>query len=125
MDIDFCRIDRWLWAVRVFRSRSSSKKACLSGAVHVNGDSAKPAAKVRVGDRVAVRVNGYKRELEVKKLLDKRVGAPLAPECYHDHTPLRQPTPSSSSGAQVAKRDRGSGRPTKRDRRRIDRLRRT
>jgi ribosome-associated heat shock protein Hsp15 len=121
---EFCRIDRWLWAVRVFRSRSISKDACVSGSVRINSDPAKPAAKVKIGDRVIVRVNGHKRELEVKKLLEKRVSPALATECYHDHTPFRQQTSTSPSGVQVAKRDQGSGRPTKRDRRRIDRLRR-
>ncbi len=124
MTAEFCRIDRWLWAVRVFRSRSISKDACISGSVRINTDSAKPAAKVKVGDRVMVRVNGHKRELEVKKLLEKRVSPALATECYHDHTPIRQQPSASPSGTQVAKRDQGSGRPTKRDRRRIDRLRR-
>ena len=124
MTTDSCRIDRWLWAVRVFRSRASSKDACDRGAVRVNGTTAKPASKVRVGDQVVVRVRGDKRELQVKELLDKRVGPAVAAACYYDHTPVPQRPSVSTGGAEVAKRDRGAGRPTKRDRRRIDRFRR-
>ena len=121
MATQFCRVDRWLWAVRVFRSRASSKEACDRGAVRINDVPAKPASKVRVGDRVIVRVKSQKRELEVKELLEKRVSATLASECYYDHTPVRQQTPASISRVHVAKRDRGAGRPTKRDRRPIPR----
>ena len=114
------RVDRWLWAVRVTKTRSLATDACRGGHVRVNGHPAKPAATVRVGDRVEATLAGRLRVLEVARVIDKRVGAPLAAECYVDHSP---PPPSSHDTPEVFARDRGAGRPTKRDRRRLDRFR--
>ena len=113
-------MDRWLWAVRVTKTRSLATDACQGGHVRVNGHPAKPAATVRVGDRVEATLAGRHRVLEVARVIDKRVGAPLAAECYVDHSP---PPPSSHDAPAVFARDRGAGRPTKRDRRRLDRFR--
>lgn len=117
--MDAARVDVWLWAVRLFKSRSVATEACRGGHVRVNGAPAKPGARVRPGDRVEVRVNGRARDLEVVKVLDKRVGAPEAAECLIDRSP-----PSAERDEHVFDRDRGAGRPTKRDRRQLDRLRR-
>jgi ribosome-associated heat shock protein Hsp15 len=87
--------------------------------VRINGAPAKPASNVRVGDRIAARAHGHDRELEVVRIIDKRVGAPIAAECFVDHSP----PPSRERDLSVAARDRGTGRPTKRDRRALDRLR--
>jgi ribosome-associated heat shock protein Hsp15 len=114
------RVDRWLWAVRVFKTRTESTDACRGGHVRINGTPAKAAGVVRVGDRVAVRAHGRDRDLEVVRVLDKRVGAPLAAEAMVDHAPE---TPRSEPGGPIFSRDRGAGRPTKRDRRDLDRLR--
>ena len=114
------RVDRWLWAVRMTKTRSLATDACRGGHVRVNGQPAKPAATVRVGDRVVATLAGRPWVLEVARLIDKRVGAPLAAECYVDHSP---PPPSSHDTPAVFARDRGAGRPTKRDRRRLDRFR--
>ena len=114
------RVDRWVWAVRVFRTRSAASDACRGGHVKVNGRTAKPATTVRVGDRVDAKVGPRRRELEVTKVIDARVGAPLAVECYVDHTP---PEPPRAGPAAVPKRDPGTGRPTKKDRRQLDRSR--
>jgi ribosome-associated heat shock protein Hsp15 len=113
------RVDRWLWATRLFKTRSEATAACKAGHVRVNDTPAKPAAVVRVGDRLAVRAHGRDRDLEVVAIIDKRVGAPLAQACLVDHTP---PPAAVPEDAQFV-RDRGSGRPTKRDRRDLDRLR--
>ena len=114
------RVDRWLWAVRLFKTRTESTDACRGGHVKINGTTAKPAAVVRVGDRVAAFVHDRDRVVEVVRLIDKRVGAPIAAECYVDHSP---PAPRRDAVTPLF-RDPGSGRPTKRDRRQLDRFRR-
>ncbi len=86
----------------------------------VNGKSAKPSAPVKIGDCVEARIHDRDRTLEVVKLIVKRVGASVAVECYVDHSP---PLPPKEYQAPVFQRDRGAGRPTKRDRRQLDRLR--
>jgi len=88
--------------------------------VRVNGSPAKPATHVRVGDRVAARVHGHDRLLEVVQVLDKRVSAPLAAECLVDHSP---PPPPRDERAPTFVRDPSTGRPTKKDRRTMDRFR--
>ncbi|HET9732476.1 MAG TPA: RNA-binding S4 domain-containing protein [Acidimicrobiales bacterium] len=114
------RVDSWLWGVRVYKTRSEATAACRGGHVEVNGSPAKAATPVHVGDRVAARAHGRLRILEVTRVIDKRVGAALAAECYLDHSP--PPPPPESSGPTFA-RDPSAGRPTKRDRRQLDRLR--
>lgn len=119
-DGDRVRVDRWLWGIRLTKTRAQATDLCRGGHVRVNGTAAKPATPVAAGDHVEARVRGVDRRVEVVRPIDKRVGAPLAAECYVDHTP---PPPEAGSLPPVASRDRGTGRPTKRDRRRIDRLR--
>lgn len=111
------RIDAWLWAVRVYKTRSAATTACRAGHVRVGGEKAKAAQAVRIGDEIRVRIAGFDRILVVRQLLTKRVGAPVAALAAEDRTPPREPV------AQLAVRDRGAGRPTKRERRDIDRLR--
>lgn len=113
------RVDRWLWAVRIYKTRSQATDGCQGGHVRVNGRPAKPATPVRVGDRVTARV-GRERVLEVTALIDKRVGAPEAEKSYVDHSP---PPPPKEEAPPTLRRDRATGRPTKRDRRSIDRVR--
>ncbi len=116
------RVDRWLWAVRLCKTRSDATALCRSGHVDVNGRAAKPATTVAAGDRIEARIHAVRRTVEVVEVLDKRVGAATAVECYIDHTP---PPPPKDTTAPVAARERGAGRPTKRDRRETDRLRRS
>ncbi len=111
------RVDSWLWAVRIYKTRSAATSACRAGHVRVNGEKAKAAQPVRAGDELRVRIAGFDRTLVVRKTITKRVGAVLAAEAVDDRTPPRDPTPV------VAQRDRGAGRPTKRERREIDRFR--
>ncbi|MGW2743394.1 RNA-binding S4 domain-containing protein [Streptomyces sp. NPDC001450] len=114
------RIDSWIWAVRLIKTRSLGATACRGGHVHVNGERVKPAYSVRVGDEVRLRHEGRERVVIVKRLIRKRVGAPVAAQCYVDNSP---PPPPREAVAPVGLRDRGAGRPTKRDRREMERLR--
>lgn len=114
------RVDSWLWAVRVFKTRSLATAACRAGHVRVNGERVKASQSLRVGDEVRVRISGFDRILEVARLVSKRVGAVIAVQCVIDKTP---PPPDPSEVAMVPVRDRGAGRPTKRERRDIDKLR--
>lgn len=114
------RVDAWLWAVRVYKTRSLATSACRAGHVRVNGERAKAAQQVRPGDEVRVRIAGFDRQLVVRKTITKRVGAALVAESVEDRTP---PPPPRELTAFVPIRDRGAGRPTKRERRDIDKLR--
>lgn len=115
------RVDQWTWAVRLFTTRSAAATACRAGHVQVNRERAKPATPVGVGDEVRVKGTGHERVVVVRQLLVKRVSAPLAAEAVEDRTP--PPPPRAEQPAVVGLRDRGAGRPTKRERREIDRLR--
>ena len=119
-ELTTARIDAWLWAVRVFKTRSAATTACRAGHVRLNGDRAKAAALVRPGDEIRVRTGEGDRTVIVQRLLVKRVGAPVAQEAMIDRTPPPVPREERAS---VGERDRGAGRPTKRDRREIERLR--
>ncbi|PPK68280.1 RNA-binding S4 domain-containing protein [Actinokineospora auranticolor] len=113
------RVDRWLWAVRLMKTRPDAAAACRAGHVKVNDRPAKPATVVVPGDEIRVRVNGTTRVVEVTRTIQKRVGAPEASLCLIDRTPA----PPPDAPAPVATRSRGTGRPTKRERRVLDRFR--
>lgn len=114
------RIDAWVWSVRLYRTRTAAADACRAGHVKLNDSTVKPAQSVAVGDTVRARVNHREYIYEVTALVSKRVGAPEARECYIDHSP---PPPPRELLAAVPHRDRGAGRPTKKERRETDRLR--
>lgn len=116
---DSVRLDVWLWSVRVFKTRSLSTTAVRGGKVRVNGEHRKASYAVKLGDEVRIRIEGFDRVLVVQRLLAKRVAAPIAAEAYRDDSP---PRPAREFVAPIARRERGLGRPTKRDRREIDRL---
>ncbi|MGA2528534.1 MAG: S4 domain-containing protein [Acidimicrobiales bacterium] len=118
--VELARVDRWLWAVRAAPTRAGSTALCRAGHVKVNEAAAKPSTTVRPGDTVTARIGERLRVLEVVKAIDKRVGAAIAAECLVDHSPPPPPREIRSSGLV---RDPASGRPTKKDRRQIDRLR--
>ncbi|RUQ97107.1 RNA-binding S4 domain-containing protein [Labedella endophytica] len=113
------RVDSWIWGVRLAKTRSAATAACKAGHVRVNGERAKPAQSVSVGDEVRVRLVD-ERIVVVRGLLTKRASASVASENYTDLTP---PKPPRAEVPATVERDRGSGRPTKRDRREIERLR--
>jgi len=113
------RVDLWLWSVRLTPTRSVATDLCRAGRVTINGAAAKAATTVKVGDRVEARIAQRQRVVEVVQVINKRVGAAVAAECLVDHSP----PVAREADAPVLQRDRGTGRPTKRDRRQIDRLR--
>jgi ribosome-associated heat shock protein Hsp15 len=114
------RVDAWVWGVRLFTTRSAAAAACRAGHVRVNDERAKPATPVRVGDTVAVHLPARDVVYEVTGLLTKRSSAPIAAQHYVDRSP---PPPPRELAAPAGQRERGAGRPTKRERREIDRLR--
>ncbi|MDH2413583.1 RNA-binding S4 domain-containing protein [Nocardioides sp. CER19] len=114
------RIDVWCWAVRLYKSRSQATAGAKAGHIRINGVRAKPAQPVKVGDEVRV-FTDREHVVVVKELLAKRVGAPLAQAAYDDRTPALPP--KEERAAPVFSRERGAGRPTKRDRRLLDQLR--
>jgi ribosome-associated heat shock protein Hsp15 len=114
------RVDAWIWAVRIVKTRSLGGAACRAGHVSVNGEKAKPAQSVRKGDEVRVRLDGVERIVIVERTVLKRVGAAVAAECLTDLTP--PPPPPAEKDVAVV-RDRGAGRPTKRERRKLEVLR--
>jgi len=117
--VEVARVDAWLWSVRIFKTRSAATAACRAGHVKVNGDRAKAAQPVRAGDEVRIRISGFDRVLEVRTTLVKRVSAVAAAESYIDNSP---PLPTPEEVALAPRRDRGAGRPTKRERREIEKL---
>ncbi|QNE46602.1 RNA-binding S4 domain-containing protein [Glaciihabitans sp. INWT7] len=114
------RVDSWIWAVRLAKTRSAATAACRAGHVQVNGERAKAAQPVRVGDEVRLRNTELERTVQVARLVSKRVGASVAVECLVDLTP---PPPPKEEVAVTVRRDRGAGRPTKRERRDLEKLR--
>ncbi|MFY9489023.1 MAG: RNA-binding S4 domain-containing protein [Solirubrobacterales bacterium] len=115
------RLDRWLTAVRLYKQRTDAASACQGGKVRLNGRPVRPSSPVRVGDTIEARIGDRERIVEVVKIIEKRVGAPVAVECYVDHSP--PPEPRAKFVPPPGRREQGAGRPTKRDRRMIDRFR--
>ena len=120
-NIESVRIDQWLHAVRLSKTRSAAASACRGGHVAINGKAAKPSNPVIVGDSVEAYLAKRERVVTVTRLIAKRVGATVAVECYDDLSP--PPPERAPADAAFAVREPGAGRPTKRDRRQIDRLR--
>ncbi len=122
------RIDKWLWAIRMFKTRSLATTACGSGRVKINGESVKPSKKIKLDEEVTISFGPDKKIVVAKKLIEKRVSYKLAVDCYEDKSP--PPTPrdpnklldSAFFNFPVAQRERGAGRPTKKERRDIERL---
>lgn len=115
--MDTCRLDAWLWAARFYKTRSQAKDAVDAGHVSVNGERAKPATALRPGDEVRARLGDSFRLARVTTLSTTRGPAPVARLLYDDLTPPAPPRP-----ARAGIREAGAGRPTKRDRREIERL---
>ncbi|CAN5382873.1 hypothetical protein BH09ACT1_BH09ACT1_25020 [soil metagenome] len=117
---DTARVDAWIWAVRLAKTRSAATAACRGGHVQVNGERVKASQSVSIGDEIRVRTTETERTVIVRKILNKRVGASVAAECLDDLTP---PPPPREEKVMVVRRDRGAGRPTKRERRDLEKLR--
>ena len=121
--MDKVRVDKWLWSVRIFKSRSIATDECKKGHIKINQADIKPSSTVVIGDHVQVRKNGFNFIYEVIQLIDKRVSAALAVTCYNNLTPAEELNKFESwfvGKARPEWRARGSGRPTKRERRDID-----
>ncbi|MCY4778238.1 RNA-binding S4 domain-containing protein [Sphingobacterium sp. UT-1RO-CII-1] len=117
------RIDKYLWAIRIFKTRSLATEACKAGRVKVNGQNIKASYVVKVGDTYVVQKGVEKKVVFVTGLLERRVDAKTAVQFYEDRTPVEETYAYKSVfHAPVLKRDRGAGRPTKKDRREIDDL---
>jgi ribosome-associated heat shock protein Hsp15 len=115
------RIDKWLWGVRIYKTRNQSTLACRSGKVSISDHPVKPSREIKVGEMITIRLDTLKRSVKVLGLIEKRVGAKLVEQYMEDLTPqeeyqklkLRK---DGSSGYRL----RGLGRPTKKDRREIE-----
>lgn len=117
------RIDKFLWAIRVFKTRSDAAEACRSGKIMVGGTVVKSARPIRKGDVIEVRKGAVHYQYQVLEPVDKRQGAQLVPRYAQDITPQYELDKLAAPNETIfLKRDRGSGRPTKRERREIDRL---
>jgi len=116
------RVDKWLWAARMFKTRSAASKACSAGHVKIAGESAKASKTVKPGDEIHVLTPGGPRELEVVALGDRRGPASVAQTLYIDHTP--PPPPKEERETSLGgERERGAGRPTKKQLRELRKLR--
>jgi ribosome-associated heat shock protein Hsp15 len=115
--VESVRIDRWLCAARIFKSRTLAHKACQDGCIEINGRAVRASHALRAGDEVRADAPRGKLVLEVLGLAEKRQSPPKARELYRDHSP-----PPPPREERVAPRLRGSGRPTKADRRARDRF---
>lgn len=115
------RIDKWLWAVRQYKTRTLATEACEKGRILINEQTVKPSRLINEGDEINIKRTGLTRTLKVLKLSMNRLSAKLVPEYYTDLTPLDQ---IEAYKARLTKitiyRDPGTGRPTKRDRRTLD-----
>jgi len=117
------RIDKWLWAVRAFKTRSLAIAACDAGHVHIGGQRVKPSRSVRLGEVVTVQMGELTRTLQVTGLLERRVGAQAVPQFLQDLTPPEEyAKPRAPSVEPLFHRPKGTGRPTKRDRRLLERM---
>lgn len=117
------RIDKYLWAIRIFKTRSLATEACKAGRVKLNGQNVKPSYLIKVGETYAIQKGPERKVILVTGLLERRVDAKTAVQFYEDHTPVEDTYAFKSVfHAPVLKRDRGTGRPTKKDRREIDDL---
>lgn len=121
--LDKVRVDKWLWSVRIFKSRTIATDACKSGKVKMDGNPVKASQTIQPGDTLEVRKNGFNFIYKVLELIEKRVGAPIAQACYEDLTPAEELNKYKEwfvGKAAAEKRERGAGRPTKRERREIE-----
>ena len=119
------RVDKWLWAIRIFKSRTLAADVCKRNQVKVNGTTAKPSTTVEVGDTVEAKKEGFHMTYKVLKLIDKRVGAPIAVTCYDNLTPEEELSKFQDwyiGKANGERREKGAGRPTKRERRDLDKF---
>jgi ribosome-associated heat shock protein Hsp15 len=115
------RIDKWLWCVRLFKSRSLATAACASGKVRIGGERIKPSRSVKVGDIITVPTGNVTRTVKVVSLLEHRVGAKFVADYMEDRTPAAEYLkPRDSEYSAPGVRPSGMGRPTKKQRRQLE-----
>ena len=115
------RIDKWLWAARIYKTRTLASDACKNGRITINGVLAKPSRTVKVGDLVGVKKSPITYSFRVLQTIEKRVGAKLLPEVFENVTPPEQyELLEMNRISGFVDRARGTGRPTKKDRRALD-----
>lgn len=115
------RLDKWLWAVRIFKTRTLAADACKNGRVAINGTNSKPSRTVKVGDEVSVRKPPVTYTFKVLQAIEKRVGAKLLPDIIENITPPEQfEILEMSRISGFVNRAKGTGRPTKKDRRALE-----
>ncbi len=120
---DDLRIDKWLWAVRIYKTRTMAGEACRAGKVKIDGISVKPSRIIKPEDIITVSLGPLTRTVKVKALIHNRVSAKLVPESLEDLTPAEEyERIKFMQELNEERRDRGTGRPTKKERRLIDRL---
>ncbi|MGG6545570.1 UNVERIFIED_CONTAM: RNA-binding S4 domain-containing protein [Prevotella sp. 15_C9] len=118
---DVARIDKWLWAARIFKTRGMAADACKNGRVTINGIPLKPSRIIKAGEIVSVKKPPVTYSFEVLKTIEQRVGAKLLPEVYKNVTdPKQYELLEMSRISGFVDRARGTGRPTKKDRRQLD-----
>lgn len=116
------RIDKWLWCVRLFKTRTLATDACKAGKIKINDEAVKASREIKVGDVIAVRQGALHLVVKVKELIEMRVGAKLVVNCMEDLTPQEEYEKVKMIAANTRLYHDGKGRPTKKDRRTIDRL---
>lgn len=122
------RVDKWLWAVRFFKTRTLAAEACDGGKIKLDGKNLKPAYGIKIGDTLLITKENERLTIQVTQLIEKRVGAEIAQTCYNNLTPTQDKnlnpdaplSPSFYNAFATPKRTRGTGRPTKKDRRYLD-----
>jgi ribosome-associated heat shock protein Hsp15 len=117
--LEHVRIDKWLWAVRLYKSRSSATVACNAGHVKISGQNVKPSREVRVGEIICALTGHVNRTIKVLALLEQRVGAKLVPQYFEDQTPPEEFVRAREESRQ-SRLPKGFGRPTKKQRRQME-----
>ena len=118
------RIDKWLWAVRVFKTRSLASEACAGGKIKIDGIAVKASRNIVQNDVIQVRKGVVKYLYKVRTIAEKRMGAKLVPDYLEDITPNEELVKLKSSQKQpIQTREKGQGRPTKKERRMMDKIR--
>ena len=123
MDVDKVRVDSWLWSVRIFKTRSLSTKECKAGRIKSGDKTLKASSLIKVGDEIKVYKNGFNLIFNVQSLITKRVSSTLAKVCYDDRTPESELLKYQDwyiGKSRPEFRQRGEGRPTKKERRSLD-----
>jgi ribosome-associated heat shock protein Hsp15 len=121
--MDKVRVDKWIWAVRIFKSRSQATDACKSGHVSIDEKKVKPSTLIQLDDIIHIKKDGFNLQFKVIQLIEKRVGAAIADTCKEDLTPedeLHKYKDWFIGKAKAEWRQKGDGRPTKKDRRTLE-----